>query len=56
MNFSKFKQLYGHSETGVKLVKVGDEIIRVDNERFTYKVMTDKDKRLLLGATSSKHR
>ena len=31
INFSTFKQLYGHSEQGVRIVKVGNEMLRVDN-------------------------
>ena len=42
MDFTTFKQLYGHKEKGVRLVKVGNEILRVDNEKFTYSVLKNK--------------
>ena len=60
MNFEKFKTLYGHSETGPKLVKIGNEMLQVDNSAYTYNVISEKDneskKRLLQGTIASKQR
>ena len=60
MNFATFKTLYGHSEMGPKLVKIGNEMLKVDNSAYTYNVVSEKDneskKRLLQGTIASKQR
>ena len=57
MDFSTFKQLYGHKEPGVRLVKVGNEMVKVDSTNFTYNVITEKDNdkrtRILQGTVAS---
>ena len=44
MNFEKFKQLYGYNQTGIRLMKVGNETLRIDNKNFTYDTVVEKDK------------
>ena len=36
INFNTFKTLYGHPEKGVRVVKMGNEMLRVDNSNFTF--------------------
>ena len=52
LNFGTFKDIYGHSDIkGVRKVRVGDNILHVDNKNYTYSVAPPREnearKRLL---------
>ena len=44
MNFETFKKLYGYNEAGIRVMKVGNETLRIDNQSFTYDTVVEKQK------------
>ena len=63
-DFETFKLLYGYSEGGTRLIKIGNETLRVNNQEFSYNVMPENDhhhkevvkRRLMQGTLSSQQR
>ena len=59
-NFDTFKYLYGQREVGTRIVKIGNETLRVNNQEFSYDVVPEKEphqevikRRLMQGTLSS---